>query len=106
MLPQPAVWFRPDEPWIVRCEVEQRYVYRVHEGMKCEVFDDRLDKPSWTGTVQQCSRWIGPKRQQSDTPLAWHDVKVMECIVVLDKPQEEPLIGQRVRVVFRGKSAP
>jgi len=106
MLPQPAIWFRPDEPWIVRCEVEQRYVYRVHEGMECEIFDDRLDKPSWKGKVQHCSRWIGPKRQQSDTPLAWHDVKVMECIIVLDKPQEEPLIGQRVRVVFRGKQSP
>jgi multidrug resistance efflux pump len=102
----PAIWFRPDKEWIVRCEVEQRYVYRVKEGMSCDVFDDRVDKPTWTGKVQSCGRWIRPPRQKSTDPLTWRDIRVEECIVVLDQPQPEPMIGQRVRVVFHGQSAP
>ncbi|HEV3145609.1 MAG TPA: hypothetical protein VGZ47_17070 [Gemmataceae bacterium] len=106
MQQQPAIWFRPDEPWIVRCEVEQRYIYRVQVGMSCQIFDDRTDKSSWTGKVQNIGHWIRPPRIKSTDPLAWRDVHVMECIVVLDKPQPEPMIGQRVRVVFHGKPAP
>jgi hypothetical protein len=105
MKPGPAIWFRPDKPWIVRCEIEQPYVYRVKEGMSCDVFDDRVDKPTWKGSVQSCGRWIRPPRQKPE-PLAWRDIRVMECVVVLDNPQPEPMIGQRVRVIFRGKPAP
>jgi multidrug resistance efflux pump len=101
----PAIWFRPDKPWIVRCEVEQRYVYRVKEGMACDVFDDRVDKPTWKGKVQSCGRWIRAPRQKPE-PMAFRDVRVMECIVVLDKPEPEPMNGQRVRVVFHGQPAP
>ena len=101
----PAIWFRPDKAWIVRCEVEQRYVYRVKEGMPCDVFDDRVDKPSWTGKVQSCGRWIRPPRQKLEG-LAFRDIRVMECVVLLDKPQPEPMIGQRVRVIFHGQPSP
>ncbi|HLW65382.1 MAG TPA: hypothetical protein VKS79_08695 [Gemmataceae bacterium] len=102
----PAIWFRPDKDWIVRCEIEQRYVYRVKDGMACDVYDDRVDKPTWKGTVQSCGRWIRPPRQKPSDAMAFRDVRVMECVVVLDKPQPEPMIGQRVRVIFHGSPAP
>jgi multidrug resistance efflux pump len=98
---EPAIWLRPNRPWIVRCEIEQQFAARVADGMPCDIYDDRVDKPLWRGRVQSCSPWIAPRRSFTDDPLLRRDLRTMECIVsVLDN--EPPLrVGQRVRVVIR-----
>jgi multidrug resistance efflux pump len=97
----PAMQFRPDRPWTVRCEIDQIYATKVKPGMPCDIFDDRLDKSTWKGTVQSCSDWIAPRRVDPNDPAAFHDVRTMECIIRLDETKDVPRVGQRVRVVIR-----
>lgn len=98
---QPALWFQPAGPLIVRCEVDQQFVDRVSPGMKCDIYEDRLDKPGWTGRVQRCSGWIAPRRSVSDDPLERRDVRTLECLITFDTSPSSLRIGQRLRVVFR-----
>ena len=46
---EPVVWVLPDRPWVVRCEIEQEFANRVHVGMTCEVYNDRLTGPQCRG---------------------------------------------------------
>lgn len=101
----PAVWFRPDRPWIIRCEIDQQYAHRVHAGMPCTIHDDQQGTLTWTGKVQSCSVWIGPRRTAGDDTLFRRDVRTMECIVAVDNADDNLRIGQRVRVVVREQNA-
>jgi multidrug resistance efflux pump len=97
---EPAVWFRPDRPWIVRCEIEQEFIRRITPGMRCDIYEDRLDQPQWKGTVRRCSDWVAPRRYRTNDPRQRRDVHTMECIIDVEgKPNL--LIGQRVRVAIR-----
>lgn len=97
---QPALWFQPDRPLIVRCEVEQQFVDRIRPGMVCDVYEDRLDLPGWKGRVQRCSGWIAPRRSLGDDPLERRDARTLECIIRFESVPSLR-IGQRLRVVFR-----
>jgi multidrug resistance efflux pump len=97
----PIVWFAPDRPRIVRCEIDQAFSERVSPGMKAEVVDDRASKERWTGVVDRCGNWIAPRRSLLDEPFQKNDVRTLEVIVVLDPGQTVPRIGQRMRVTFR-----
>ena len=39
--PDIAVWFKPDRPWIVRCDIDQQFINRVTEQMPCDICEDR-----------------------------------------------------------------
>jgi multidrug resistance efflux pump len=99
---QPALWFQPARPLIVRCEVDQQFVDRVSPGMACDIYEDRLDQPGWKGRVQRCSGWIAPRRSAGDDPTERRDARTLECIITFDRPPSSLRIGQRLRVVFRG----
>jgi multidrug resistance efflux pump len=101
-LKDPLVWFLPDDrPWIVRCEVEQQFANRIRVGMPCDVYDDRIESPSWKGSVKFLSPWVSERRFVGNDPLAWRDVRTVECVVALEKTNDEFRIGQRVRVIVR-----
>ena len=95
---QPAIWFCPDQPRIVRCEIQQEFARRVAVGMKARVFDDGLFDKSWPGTVIRCSEWIAHRRSLLDEPFQRNDVRTLECIVEFDAEYPHFRLGQRVRV--------
>lgn len=98
---QPAIWFCPDQPRIVRCEIEQEFADRIASGLPADLFPDgELDR-KWRGKVMRCGDWIAHRRSLLDEPFQRNDVRTLECIVSID-PKQAPLrIGQRMRVVVR-----
>lgn len=96
----PAVWFAPDRPRIVRCEIDQAFADRVAPGMSAELFDDRTASERWTGVVDRCGNWIAHRRSILDEPFQKNDIRTLEVIVVLKPRQAVPKIGQRLRVTF------
>ena len=54
---------------------------------------------SWDGTVRRVSDWYTHRRSMLQEPLQYNDVRTLEVIIDLDKPQPGGMkIGQRVRV--------
>lgn len=98
---EPAVWFLPDRPLLVRCEIEQEFAERVAVGQACEVYNDRLDGVRWVGTVMRLAGWMAPRRLVTEDPLSRRDVRTLECLVALESPPASLRIGQRVRVAIR-----
>ncbi len=100
---QPALFFCPNAPRIVRAEVEQEFAGRVAVGQKATIQDDATGGGEWHGTVDRISDWYSQRRSILLEPLQFNDVRTLECIIKLDlKPDQPPLrIGQRVRVTMQ-----
>src|SRR5439155_1489103 len=97
--PVSPIVFRPDGPLVVRAELEQEFLGRVRPGMRATVRDEfRPDAPGWTGTVTRVGNWVARKRAVALEPGELGDVRTVECVVALDAPPAELLVGQRVRV--------
>ena len=62
--------------------------------------DDSRNGGEWTGKVTRISRWFGPRRSRRYEPRQFNDVRTLECIIKLDKPDPNLRIGQRVRVTL------
>jgi multidrug resistance efflux pump len=98
---QPALYFCPNSPRIIRAEVEQEFADRVKVGMAATVQDDSTGAGDWHGKVQRVSDWYSQRRSILLEPLQFNDVRTLECIVTLDPNQAGTLrIGQRVRVIL------
>jgi multidrug resistance efflux pump len=95
---QPAVQFCPNEPRIVRAEIEQEFAGRVAKGQEASIQDDSRAGPTWHGKVIRISDWYTPRRSILQEPLQFNDVRTLECIIQLEPSPEVPRIGQRVRV--------
>jgi membrane fusion protein (multidrug efflux system) len=96
---EPAVWFRPKRPWVVRCEIDQQFITRVKEGMACEIFDDRTEQWIARGAVERRAEWVAPRRSIiSDDAALRRDTRTVECVVGLQEEPTELRTGQRVRV--------
>src|SRR5262249_12438592 len=95
---QPVVQFCPNEPRIVRAEIEQEFAGRVAVGQPASVQDDSRAGPTWHGKVVRISDWYTHRRSILQEPLQFNDVRTMECIIQLDPHPESPRIGQRMRV--------
>jgi multidrug resistance efflux pump len=105
--PGPApIWFAPDRPRIIRCEIDQAFADRVEKGRVAYIFDDRTAGQQWTGVVARCGDWIAPRRSVLDEPFQRNDVRTLECSITLDPGQPEVRIGQRMRVVITSQMAP
>jgi multidrug resistance efflux pump len=96
----PAIWFRPEEPTIIRAEVDQAFSGRMQEGMIAEFFDDNRQKSLGKGKVVRLAPWIAQRRTLLDEPFQRNDVRTLECTVSVDSAVEDIRIGQRLRVVF------
>jgi multidrug resistance efflux pump len=96
---QPAVLFRPASPLVVRAQLDQEFLGRVHPGMKATVRDDaRADAPPRGGTVERVGNWVARKRTMVLEPGEMNDVRTVECVIRLDGPTDGLLVGQQVRV--------
>ncbi|MBY0587812.1 biotin/lipoyl-binding protein [bacterium] len=99
--PGPApIWFAPDRPRVIRCEIDQAFADRVVKGRVAQIVDDRAVGQQWTGVVSRCGDWIAPRRSMLDEPFQRNDVRTLECVITLDPGQAEVRIGQRMRVVI------
>jgi HlyD family secretion protein len=95
----PALLFLPDEPRIVRAEVEQEFAAHAALGQRAEVTDDNAGEgPTWTGRVTRLSDWFAPRRMILPDTHQPADVRTLECLIRIDPGQPQPRIGQRVRV--------
>jgi multidrug resistance efflux pump len=97
---QPAVWFCPKGPRIVRAEVDQEFAYRVAVGDAAVLHDDSGDGRSWRGRVTRLSDWYTHRRSILQDPLQFNDVRTLECLIALEPGQPPLRIGQRVLVTL------
>jgi len=88
--------FVPDLPFIVRAEVEEKFVRRIKPGMKAEVVPDADETKSYPATVLSISNYLGPKRLGLDDPKENVDVKTAECILAIG--EKDLILQQRVLV--------
>jgi multidrug resistance efflux pump len=95
---QPVIQFAPQEPLIIRAEVDQEYANRVQEGYTAVIRDDTRWDTVWKGKVVRKGDWYTRRRSTVLEPLQFNDVRTLECIITLDPGQEELRIGQRVRI--------
>jgi multidrug resistance efflux pump len=98
---QPLIWFCPDKPLIVRCEVDQEFADRIAEGATVVIHNETFDGKEWDGQVRRCATWVAPRRTVWNRVFEVSDVPTVECIVDLSKDQPMLRIGQRVRVTFQ-----
>jgi multidrug resistance efflux pump len=96
---QPAVLFSPEEPRLVRVELDQESAARVRGGMRARVEDDtKATTTVWAGTIDWISDTYTHRRGPSANPLSVSESRILEAIVVLDPNQPAPRFGQRMRV--------
>jgi multidrug resistance efflux pump len=96
---EPAIIFCPDEPRIIRAEVEQEFASKVHIGQTALIQDDARLTGEWHGKVKRISDWYLPRRSILLEPRQFNDVRTLECIIELDDAKGLK-IGQRVRVIL------
>jgi multidrug resistance efflux pump len=97
---QPAVLFAPDEPRIVRAEVDQEFAAKVALGQRVRVLDDSNLQSLGRGKVTRLSDWFLRRRMILLEPTRFNDTRTLECLISLD-PGGPPLrLGQRVQVRF------
>jgi len=95
---QPAVFFCPAAPRIVRAEVEQEHARRVAPGQPAVLEDDSQDGGTWQAKVVRISDWFTRRRSILLDPLQFNDVRTLECILEVAPGQAPLRIGQRLRV--------
>jgi multidrug resistance efflux pump len=97
----PLVWFCPDKPFIVRCEVDQEFADRIAEGASVVIHNETFDGREWDGQVRRCATWVAPRRTLWNKVFEVSDVPTVECVVDLSKDRPNLRIGQRVRVTIK-----
>jgi multidrug resistance efflux pump len=98
---QPAVQFAADRPLLVRAEVEQEFVGRVHKDQPVIILDHVTGQECARGKVVSLASWYAHRRSASSEMLAvGNDMRPLECKVKIESTSQEVRIGQRVRVQF------
>lgn len=97
----PLFWFAPDTPRIVRAELEESYAAAVMPGMPAEVALESDDAQRFGARVVRVGALLGPKRPVTDDPYERADVRVVECVLLLEPAAQGLLLGQRVLVRFQ-----
>ncbi len=86
----------PDAPRIVRAEIEDIFVDKVHPGQLAEVILENNEQKTYQAKVLRLSEVFGPSVQNASDPTAKQDTRVIECVLSLDAPKIK--LGQRVMV--------
>lgn len=100
---QPAFWFCPDRPRIIRAEVSQEKAGRVAPGQPVQIEDDGDSALHWRGKVQRVSDWYTRRRPAFQEPMEVQDVRSVECIIELESAPHLR-IGQKVRLTIAAGS--
>ncbi|OGV31647.1 MAG: hypothetical protein A2020_05665 [Lentisphaerae bacterium GWF2_45_14] len=95
--------FIPDEPYIARVEIEEKFIKDVKVGAAAEIIPDSDEAKCYTGKVVKIGSYLGPKRQFLDDPQEKNDVRTAECILSVD--EKNLILGQRVLVKFKKPQA-
>ena len=97
---QPVVRFAPDDPPLVRAEVDQEFADRIQVGQTALIRDDTHAGTSWHGKVQRIAGWYEQRRPTTQDPSAFTDVRTVECLITIDPGQPPLRLGQRMRVII------
>jgi len=95
-----VVRFAPDEPLLVRAEVDQEFVDRIQIGQTALIRDDTHAGTFWHGKVQRIASWFEQRRPTTLDPSAFTDVRTVECLISIDPGQPPLRLGQRMRVMI------
>lgn len=91
--------FVPDSPFIIRAEVEEKFLQGIKPGTKVDIIPDSDENKLYTGKVLKIGNYLGPKRMSFDDPQEKNDVRTIECILTVY--EKNLLLGQRVLVKFK-----
>jgi multidrug resistance efflux pump len=99
---QPALWFCPNGPRIIRAEVDQEFATtRMRVGQVATIRDDATGGGNWKGKVIRVSDWYTQRRSPLLEPMQFNDVRTLEVILSVEPKADEPLrIGQRMLVTL------
>jgi membrane fusion protein (multidrug efflux system) len=96
----PAILFCPDEPRIIRAELDQESAPKVRKGQKVFIEDEIRSGARWEGRVDRIPDSYLQRRSNVPEPFAFNENRILECIITIDATpgKELPRLGQRVRV--------
>lgn len=102
---QPPIWFCPEEPYILRAEVDQDYSDQVREGQQVSIYPFQTRSgEKLTGRVERVSPWVTRKRSMLLEPDQINDARTCEVIIRFDPPPTKELkLGSRARVQIHTK---
>jgi multidrug resistance efflux pump len=100
MQPRPIIVFQPNDPLIVRADIDQSNARFVKPGMKVTLTDHNpSNEQTWTGTVESLSRWVIRPRSILMEPDQINDAGSRECVIRIDgNPADFPIIGSTMSV--------
>lgn len=75
---------------VVRIEVSETDLHKVHLGQKVTITSDAYPGQRWMGRVTRLAPVLGRKRLATENPKERSDVKVLEARVLPDEPLEMP----------------
>lgn len=82
---------------MVRAEIDELDVARIHQGDRVEVVADAFGATRFGGTVTRVAQQVGGKTVRTDRPDERQDRKVLDTMIELDPGSELP-VGLRVDV--------
>lgn len=92
--------FIPDAPFIVRSEIEEKFVRLIKPGVKVDIIPDSDETKTYAGKVITMGNYLGQKRSSyDDEATEKSDVKTVECIITVY--EKDLILGQRVLVKFK-----
>lgn len=93
-------WLAPDGPLTVVAQLDENTAPLIRTGQQAEVVTDAAKPAVYRATVKRVGVLYGPRRPATDDPTQPVDVRVVNCLLVLDESKPPLLIGQRVIVRF------
>jgi macrolide-specific efflux system membrane fusion protein len=87
----------PDGPRIVRAELNEGFVAKVKVGMNAQVYSEADSSKTWPARVVRIGETFGRSRLAEEGQESV-DARDVECI--LDLPESDLRVGQRVQVRF------
>lgn len=102
----PLFWLAPSGPRVVRAQLDEDSVHLVAAGQRAEVVIESTPNAVIKARVQKMGLFFGSRRLPTDDPAEREDVRVVDCVLVLEDAPPSLLLGQRVLVRFlRGGQA-
>jgi multidrug efflux pump subunit AcrA (membrane-fusion protein) len=96
----PAALFAPDEPYVIRAEMQQEFASLVTPGRVVRIEDRFNSHIHFRGKVTRISSWYLPPRNVIVAPEFPNTQQTLECLVTPEEGAPPLRLGQQVRVVF------
>lgn len=89
----------PDAPLVVRADIQEQFVRLISVGLEADIVSESDERVSAKGRVQRVGQFLDTRRS-SENVAERIDVRVADCIILIDTPAPF-LVGQRVYVRFK-----